>query len=167
MNKYIFAVLMTLFIINIIIDISQNRERKDDNSYFGKEANEIRSKLNIPIIQDNMESKRLYNGQRWDSPIKFPNDREALHLWKIVTLPKYFGSIYEEKDAFRKKFNDTLYQQLNIYNGISCDTIVKRQGNLFFVGKVEYPKKHLNAVQVDSVLISWGVSLYDSKPLRK
>jgi hypothetical protein len=156
-----FILITTLFCWNIF-EKFRDEKRETNNLYFGTKANEIRTKFNIPIIEDDMISKSLYNGHRWDSPGKFPNDREALHLWKIVTLPKYFGSIYEEKDAFRKKYNDTLYQQLNIFTRISCDTVVKSQGSLFFVDKADYPRINLNKAQLDSVAQSWGI-LYHYK----
>ncbi len=158
MNKYILAVVMIVFIFKIIFDLRQCNNRKDDNLYYGANANEIRAKFNIPGINDKMIPKSLYNGHRWDSPDNFPNDQEVLHLWKIVTLPKYFGSIYEEKDAFRKKYNDSLYYQLNIFTRISCDTVVKSQGSLFFVDKSEYPMVTLNKAQIDSVAQSWGLN---------
>ncbi|MBK9565391.1 MAG: hypothetical protein WAT22_12245 [Saprospiraceae bacterium] len=161
MSKYLIPIILFLMCSMMIWNFIRNNRLQNENLYYGVKANEKREKLFIPIIDDQLTSNWFSSffpiGDRWDSGYDLPKDDEVLHLWKIVTLPKYFGSTYEEKDAFRKKYNDTLYYQMNLFARVSSDTLVKRQGSIFLLNHNHVLDMRLNSAQIDSVAQIWGL----------
>jgi hypothetical protein len=138
-----------------------NNKHQISKLHYGAKANALRERLFIPIIEDNMKPDR-YNkaiaGLRWKAKRELPSDSEILHAWKIVTPLSETAGLYQESDALRKKYNDSLYYQLNIYSEITGDTTAKRNGSLFFYGKPGVFEQKLDDDQIDSVAQSWGLS---------
>lgn len=94
---------------------------------FGVNANKLRKRIHIPIIDDYMKG----DGYRWESDNIVPIDSETLHWWKKVQEHHRNGDLLsEESDAYRKNINDVIFQ-LNIHSIIINDSISSRRGNLF------------------------------------
>jgi hypothetical protein len=131
------------------------------NLHYGIQANELRKRLQIPIIEDNMKPEgynEAISGLYWKANQQLPTDKEVLHVWKNAIPFSDTAGLYKESDGFRKKYNDSLYYQLIIHSAITGDTTVKRSGKLFIYNKSELLNIVLNDEQVDSVAKSWGLN---------
>lgn len=107
-----------------------------------------------------MNAKSRYNaffGNRWESNSDFPKDSTPLHVWKTVTPLTDTSGLDEEMDAYRKKYNDTVYFQMNIFSKVRGDSIAIRNGKLFFYKKNEQLDIDITDMQIDSVSKSWGL----------
>lgn len=159
MKKYLLPGILLLFIAYLVFDFFYNRHRIS-NLHYGIKANDLRVRLHIPIIDDYMKAKNNYKaflGNRWESGNDLPKDQEPLHVWKTVTPFTDTTGLYDEMDAYRKKLNDTLYFQMNIYSKIQGDTQATRYGKLFFYNYNKMLDIDLNDIQIDSVSKSWGL----------
>jgi len=159
MKKYLLPIILLLLIAYLVFNFFYNRHRISILHY-GVKANGLRIRLHIPIIDDYMKAKNKYNaflGNRWESGKDLPKDQEALHVWKTVTPLTDTTGLYDEMDAYRKKFNDTLYFQLNIYSKVQGDTQATRHGKLFFHNYNKLLDMDLTDIQIDSVSKSWGL----------
>jgi len=135
--------------------------RRIANLHYGVKANELRKTLHIPIIDGYMKAQNKYNaffGNRWESSRDLPTDMEALHVWKTVTPLTDSSGLDNEMDAYRKRYNDTLYYQMNIYSKIHGDSLVDRKGKLFFLNNNNLLDTDLNDYQIDSVSKSWELT---------
>lgn len=158
MKKYLLPLLFFLIVAYLAFGFFYNRYRISILHY-GVNANELRARLHIPVIDSYMKAKSKYNaflGNRWESSNDFPKDNTPLHVWKTVTPLTDTSGLDDEADAYRKKYNDTLYLQMNIFSKVRGDTIAIRNGKLFF-----YNNKQLDIditdMQIDSVSKSWGL----------
>lgn len=159
MKKYLLPGITLLFIAYLVFDFFYNRHRIS-NLHYGVNANDLRVRLHIPIIDDYMKARNKYNafsGNRWESGKALPKDQEPLHVWKTVTPLTDTSGLYDEMDAYRKKLNDTLYFQMNIYSKVQGDTQATRHGKLFFHNYNKLLDIDLTDIQIDSVSKSWGL----------
>lgn len=126
--------------------------------YYGAKANSIRTKLNVPIIDDYMESVNPYNefGNRWESSKEEPEINEVLHVWKSVSVDDSNGKI-EEMDGFRKNINGRV-AQFNIDSDIYGDTLSKRRGKIFYYKSELIGNENLTENQIDSISREWGLN---------
>ncbi len=157
MKKNLFLIAFLLVIGYLVFDFFYNRHRIS-NLHYGVKSNELRKSLHIPIIDNYMKAVNKYNtyfGNRWESGKDLPQKFEILHVWKIVTPLTDSSGLDYEADAFRKRYNDTLFYQLNIYSKVYGDSVVKRNGNLFFYNKRGLLDMELNENQIDSVAENW------------
>jgi hypothetical protein len=157
MKKYLLPGILLLFIAYLVFDFFFTRHRIS-NLHYGVKANDLRVRLHIPIIDDYMKAKNKYNaffGNRWESGTDLPKDQEPMHVWKTVTPLTDTTGLNEEMDAYRKKLNDTLYFQMNIYSKVQGDTQVTRHGKLFYNNYNKLLDIDLTDIQIDSVSISW------------
>jgi hypothetical protein len=133
---------------------------------YGILSNPLRIKLRIPIIDNNMspvyEYKKSDASNRWVSSNEFPEYGALSHPFKNVDADLKTLRLKEEWDSYRRKINDSIFQQINIFSKIIGDTISKRDGSLFYVHRVKrllnspYEKKiDLNEHGVDSVAKKW------------
>ena len=124
---------------------------------YGIKANSIRTKLNVPIIDDYMESVNPYNeyGNRWESSNKEPENYEVLHVWKNVSVDD-IGRI-EEEDGFRKNVNGKI-TQFSISSNIYGDTLSKRNGMFFYYKSELIGNENLTEIQIDSISREWGLN---------
>ena len=67
------------------------------------------------------------------------------------------AGLNDEMDAYRKKYNDTLYLQMNIFSKVQGDTMATRDGKLFFYNNNNLLDIDLTDIQIDSVFKSWGL----------
>jgi hypothetical protein len=159
MKKYLSLVPFVLLLAYWIFQYFNNKHQIS-TLHYGTKANAFRQKHFVPIIEDDMKPDRYdaaILGLRWQARRELPSDREVLHVWKIVTPLSDTAGLYQEKDAFRKKYNDSLYYQLNINSEITGDTIAKRSGKLFFYERAGLLEQELNDRQIDSVAKNWGI----------
>ncbi len=160
MKKYFWPIILLVLIAYLVFDYFYNRHRISILHY-GVKANDLRVRLHIPIIDDYMKAKNRYNtffGNRWESRNNLPNGPEPLHVWKTVTPLTDTIGLCDEMDAYRKKFNDTLYFQMNIYSKVQGDTQSSRHGILFFPNYNKLLDMDLTDIQIDSVSKSWGLN---------
>ena len=160
MKKYLLPTLILLFVAYLVSDFFYNRHRISVLHY-GVITNDLREKLHIPIIDDYMKATYKYKdylGNRWEADKDLPKDTTPLHVWKIMTPLTDSIGLNDEIDAYRKKYNDTLYFQMNIYSKVQGDTIAKRHGRLFFLNNNTLLDMDLSDIQIDSVSRSWGLT---------
>lgn len=133
------------------------KKRLISEFHYGVKANSIRTKLNVPIIDDYMESVNPYNeyGNRWESSNKEPENNEVLHVWKNVSVDDV-GRI-EEEDGFRKNVNGKI-AQFNISSNIYGDTLSKRKGMFFYYKSKLIGNENLTENQIDSISREWGLN---------
>src|SRR5687768_12596354 len=118
LNKYVVPVLILLVIGYFGFKFFHDKNRISQLHY-GVKANNLRQRLHIPIIDNYMKAEKFgLIGSRWESKEDLPSGNEILHVWKIITPLSETAGLYEESDAFRKQFNDSLVFQLNIYSKI-------------------------------------------------
>ncbi|TCD12542.1 hypothetical protein EZ449_00385 [Pedobacter frigidisoli] len=133
---------------------------------YGVKANPLRQKLFIPVIDNNLKATNRYYesiGNYWKSSKEYPHGGEILHYWKMVEPNTKNLKLLLETDAFVKFINDTTFLQLNIFNQVNSNKITKRKGKLFYKFKNRNKvkdEKHLNDVQVDSVLKHWDLTKF-------
>jgi hypothetical protein len=139
-----------------------------DKTFFcSKESNILRKRFSLPAIDSNMtlDESAFASDSRWQSPVKYPSDTIPLHAWKTITVGRSF--ITSESDAFRKRIDDTLFYQLNIYSKVLNDSSVTITGLVFYVMENEsrstsfdFDKKYmkLDNLGVDSVKKAWKIS---------
>lgn len=159
MKKYLLPTILLIFVAYLIFDFFYNRFRIS-NLHYGVKANDLRARLHVPIIDDYMKAKNKYNaffGNRWESAKDLPKDTTPLHVWKTVTPLTDSSGLNDEMDAYRKKYNDTLYFQMNIYSKVQGDTHVTRHGKLFFHDNNKLLDIDLTDFQIDSVSKRWGL----------
>jgi len=160
MKKYLLPLLFILFVAYLAFDFFYNRYRISILHY-GVKANELRARLHIPVIDNYMKAESKYNaffGNRWESSKDFPKDTTPLHVWKNVTPLTDTAGLNDEMDAYRKKYNDTLYLQMNIFSKIQGDTMATRDGKLFFYDNNKLSDIDLTDIQIDSVSKRWGLN---------
>lgn len=156
-KKYIIPALLLCLIVYYGFNFFYNKY-KISKLHFGVKANPLRTKLYVPIIDDYMKANKFYSGSRWESKADLPKDDKVLNVWKIIIPLSDTAGLFEESDAFRKKFNDSLFYQLNIISNISGDTIANRKGSLFFYNKNSLFNMDLNEYKIDSIANSWGLT---------
>lgn len=129
-------------------------------AHYGVKANELRKKLQLPLIDEDMYEKTDYagNGSRWNNKRKEPKGNEILHVWKNVIPKNDESGLFKEYDAYKRISNDTIYQ-LNIVAEVVGDTAVIRQGTLYRENSpgVATPIADLTDLQVDSLAKLWGL----------
>lgn len=127
---------------------------------YGRKCNDLRKKLFIPIIEDNMIDERLYKasqGNKWSSRAQVPkNERDVLHVWKLVTPLTDTGGLFKESDGFRRKISDSIVVQLNIESEIIGDSCSIRTGQLFLFQK-DSSVNYLTESGIDSICKQWGM----------
>ncbi|WP_422106382.1 hypothetical protein [Winogradskyella sp.] len=125
------------------------------NMDFGMKANQIRTAINIPIIDEYMNSK---NGYRWETRNEKPKAGETLHVWKNIRPSESEKLILNnEFDAFRRRDENGRVMQFNIISNVIGDSTSLRSGKFFyFDSKLTY-KKDLTEKEIDSISISWGL----------
>lgn len=133
----------------------------ESTAHYGVKANELRKKLQLPLIDEDMYEKTDYagNGSRWNNKRKEPKDNEVLHAWKNIIPLNEKSGLDKEYDAYKRIINDTLYQ-LNIDAKVVGDTAVIRQGTLYRENSpgVATPITNLTDLQVDSLAKLWGLT---------
>jgi len=172
-SKFIRIFRTTLFIILLLIIVYKDliapyiSEHNILNSFYGINANPLRTKLNIPIIEKNMISRfnydKDYAENRWDAINAFPNNNEPLHIYKSVDADIKTQKLTEETDGFRQKVRDSIFQQFEITFKFRGDTIFKREGRLVYVHNTNYygydsKDTDLNDHGIDSVAKEWQLN---------
>jgi hypothetical protein len=167
--RLILFCMLLLFYFYSYVYKPYNSKQEILNASYGIRSNHLRVKLKIPIIDSDMspiyEYKKSDDGNRWESSNEFPDYGVISHPFKNVDADSTTLRLEEETDSFRRKINDSIFQQVNIYSKISGDTISKRDGLLFYVRKVKwlldspYDKKiKLDEHGIDSVTQKWHLS---------
>jgi hypothetical protein len=157
-RKYIPVILLLLIVGYYVYNFFYKRNQLS-KLHYGVKANSLREILYIPIIDDYMKATESGPpGSRWESKGDLPKGNTALHVWKTITPLSDTAGLYEESDAFRKRFNDSLVYQLNINSKISGDTIANRKGQLFFYSRSSLPAIDINDDKIDSIARSWGLT---------
>src|SRR5688572_7080369 len=157
-------ILPALFLLLLIGYFTYNHfytRNKISNLHYGVRANPLRQRLYIPIIDEYMKPTKTYSGypwSRWDSKQDLPSGNTILHVWKVLTPLSDTAGLFQESDAFRKRFNDSLVYQLNIHSKISGDTIANRKGQLFFYNRNSLFNIDINDDKIDSVARTWGLT---------
>lgn len=160
MKKYLQPVILFLFFAYIAFQLLYNSYRIS-MLHYGVKANELRERLQIPVIENDMIAVNYYNdffGNRWESGRDYRLDTIPLHVWKNVIPFNDTAGLAKELDAFRKKYNDTLYWQMNISSKIQGDTMVTRDGRLFLYGTNNLLDVNLTDLEIDSVSKTWGLN---------
>jgi hypothetical protein len=107
-----------------------------------------------------MKAENKHNaffGNRWESIKDLPFDTTPLHVWKTVIPLTDTAGLDKEMDGYRKKYNDTLHLQMNIYSKVLGDTMATRDGKLFFYNNNKMLDIDLTDMQIDSISNSWGL----------
>jgi hypothetical protein len=159
MRKYLMLIPFVLLLAYWVYRYFENRHKISDLHY-GTKANLLRERLHVPLIDDDMKPdnyNEAISGLRWKAKKELPSGSEVLHVWKNAVPFSDKAGLYEEMDAFRKRYNDSLYYQLNINSVIIGDTAAKRSGKLFYFDRVGLLDQDLTDHQVDSVAKSWGM----------
>ncbi|BAU55500.1 hypothetical protein [Mucilaginibacter gotjawali] len=106
---------------------------------YGIKSNPLRKKLNIPVIEGDMSPiyryHQFYASNRWESGNEYPVNGVIAHPYKFVDADRKTLRLKEEGDSYRRRINDTIFQQINIDSEIIGDTISKRHGLLFYMHK--------------------------------
>ena len=158
-RKNIPTILLLLLIVGYYAYNFFYKRNQLSKLHYGVKANTLRENLHIPIIDDYMKAKEFGPpGSRWESKEDLPEGNITLHVWKIITPLSDTAGLYEESDAFRKRFNDTLVYQLNIHSKISGDTMIIRKGQLFFYNRLSLLDIDINDDKIDSVARAWGLT---------
>ena len=140
-----------------------NSNRIETLSY-GIEANALRQKLHIPLIESDMEAKHNageFNGNRWEADQDFPQGDEVLHAWKQV-VPGENSVLYKETDAFRRAIGNNQYEQLTLFTTVENDASVTYSGvSIILEGKsfetVDRNKKQYDSSQIQAILRNWRI----------
>src|SRR5262245_57959987 len=123
LKKYFVPVLILLVIGYFLFRFFYYKDQIS-KLHYGVKANGLRQKLYIPIIDNYMKAMRFGPiGSRWESKEELPTGNNILHVWKMITPLSDTAGLYQESDAFRKRFNDSLVYQLNIYSHIIGDSL--------------------------------------------
>lgn len=151
----IIAFVLIWFIAKFLIN-----EYKAYNLSYGKKANEIRISANIPTIKSIMYSKNVNKnllGNQWVSIRKKPKKGEVLHIWKLAIPKDESGTLYEEKDAFRKmEENGTIYQ-LNLKSIIENNNIIEQDAFLFEIESSNQSRKEISGVELETLKSEWKI----------
>jgi len=159
MLKKYFVPVLILLVIGYWVNRLLFNEVRVSKLHYGVKANNLRQSLHIPIIDNYMEAENFRPiGTRWESEDDLPTDNSPLHVWKIITPLSDTAGLYEELDAFRKRFNDSLFYQFNIHCKIIGDSSATREGKLFLYERDSLLHINLNEYKIDSIAHSWGLN---------
>lgn len=126
-----------------------------------KDANDLRKKYGVPIIETNWIRKSIAPGrEKWSDGIRGINSSVAIHLYKEITYND--KRIELERDAFHFELSDSLQYRLVLYNQYSQDhSIPKRSKNELIIYEPErFPPSRsvsLSIEAADSVLRAWKI----------
>lgn len=159
----IYIILGLVLLINLGTRLYNNYQI--EHLDYGVEANVLRSQLNIPLIDKDMEALHRFDefvGNKWEADETIPvHSNEVLHIWKTV-VPGESTVLKQETDAFRRKKSDSTLQQLNINTTIFNDSEVKQTGLLFQISSKTEAKllgdRKLSAEELRSVKLEWGIN---------
>tara|TARA_R110000868_G_scaffold409676_1_gene695639 strand:+ start:1351 stop:1854 length:504 start_codon:yes stop_codon:yes gene_type:complete len=135
-------------------------EYKAYNLPYGKKANEIRISANIPTIKSLMFSKNVNKkllGNQWVSIRKEPKKGEVLHIWKLVIPEDDSGTLYEEKDAFRKMEENGIAYQLNLNTIVENNIILEQDAILFEVPSSNENRKEIKGIELETLISEWKI----------
>ena len=132
-------------------------------SSYGVKANPLRVKYNIPIIEKDMSPRDDYNnsGNRWLVSNEYPGNDQILHIYKFVNTDKNSQKITEESDAYRRKINDTVFQEVIIAFKFKNDKPYVSNGLLTYIYRPPHyldhdaKGKYFDAHGIDSVAKKW------------
>ena len=135
---------------------------------YGIAANPLRAKLQLPLIENDMTACYPYNNSgsnRWEAAHQNPGKGQIIHIYKTVDADNQTFKIEQETDAFRRKINDSVFQQLTITTIFKADTVLKKEGWLFYWHNTGYygynnEEKDLDSHGVDSVASSWRLRYF-------
>ena len=133
---------------------------------YGTSANAFRLKWHVPVIEKDMEAVGHYNtsaSNKWQTTDQFPGNGKVLHIYKMVDANLETLQPEQETDAFRRKINDSVFEQLTVTHTFKADTLYKTAGWLFLVhdtGFYNYDnhERDLDGHGVDSVAKKWGLN---------
>jgi len=157
--KILFAVAVAA--IFWTVDDYINKERISGSS-FGVKSNSLRKKLNIPIIEEDMAPHDRYDksGNRWLVKNEYPGYGLISHIYKFVEVDPNTLKIQKESDAFRRKVNDTVFEELVLAFNFQSDTVNNRRGAIFYLHNTDYldyarKDKYFNSLGIDSIAADW------------
>lgn len=163
--------------VTTIILLSCSFQNVDDFE-FGTKYNAVRKKMGSPLIKHNMIPQNCCGAWTMYQIDKALVKDKAYHSSKTIRLIVN-GKLTEEEDIYRKDVDDTTILQLNILTSWRWEAgKLNMRGN---TGKIDkrtigikasgftsefskfpnYEFKDLNQLQIDSVLIQWGLSRFD------
>lgn len=159
MLKKYFVPILLLLVIGYFISRFLYYKNQLSSLPYGVKANDLRQRLHIPIIDNYMKAEKFGSiGSRWESKEDLPSGNNILHVWKVIIPLSDTAGLYEESDAFRKRFNDSLIYQLNIHSKIIGDTLATRKGKIFSLNQSSLFDLDLTDDKIDSVVNSWGLT---------
>ena len=165
--------------ILVLASVSASCQHTDDFQ-FGTKYNGTRQKFGSPLIKRNMKVHHCCGVWTSYEIEKVPDNGKAYHCSKTIRAITN-GRLTEEKDIYRKNLDDTTILQLNLLtHWIWEDKKIEMKGNVGKIDKralnlpakhfirneakyLDYAFKDLDQTQIDSVLVSWGLSRFDNE----
>ncbi|MBV8389342.1 MAG: hypothetical protein JO080_06050 [Mucilaginibacter sp.] len=135
------------------------------NSSYGVKANPLRKRLRVPIIEENMRSHDTYSkfGNRWWVADEYPDYGKISHIFKYVRVDRNSFKIREEEDAFSRRINDSVFQELILGFKFVGDTVTRENG-LFVLRQnteslnYDAKEKVLDSHAIDSIAVQWHLN---------
>lgn len=121
---------------------------------FGKDFNNVRTELEIPIIEDDWIMHELSdNFSLWSDRNRVLSTNQPHHFTKRIFLAE--GTLEREEDAFHYEYNDSIAYRLVIKNNLLDST---RIYHFIYYHLGQYPPTSsldMTIEQADSVLTTW------------